>query len=91
MKPVCLVLGAGRGIGANVGTCFADHGYHACLVRRSNQEALNESVNLIQKAGNLATGYLMNVIEDDSVEDLIANIEQNIGPIEVLVLSLIHI
>ena len=42
MKPVCLVLGAGRGIGANVGTYFADHGYHACLVRRSNQEALNK-------------------------------------------------
>ena len=50
MKPVCLVLGAGRGIGANVGTYFADHGYHACLVRRSNQEALNESISLIQKA-----------------------------------------
>ena len=74
MKPVCLVLGAGRGIGANVGTYFADHGYHACLVRRSNQEALNESIDLIQKAGNLATGYLMNLIEDDSVEDLIENI-----------------
>ena len=88
MKPVCLVLGAGRGIGANVGTYFADHGYHACLVRRSNQEALNESIDLIQKAGNLATGYLMNVIEDDSVEDLIENIEQNIGPIEVLVYNL---
>ena len=88
MKPVCLVLGAGRGIGANVGTYFADHGYHACLVRRSNQEALNESISLIQKAGNLATGYLMNVIEDDSVEDLIKNIEQNIGPIEVLVYNL---
>ena len=30
----------------------------------------------------------MNVIEDDSVEDLIENIEQNIGPIEVLVYNL---
>ena len=30
----------------------------------------------------------MNVIEDDSVEDLIKNIEQNIGPIEVLVYNL---
>ena len=32
MMPVCLVLGAGRGIGGIVGTYFADHGYHACLV-----------------------------------------------------------
>ncbi len=34
MKPVCLVIGAGAGIGGNVARRFAQEGYHACLCRR---------------------------------------------------------
>ena len=29
MKPVCLVIGAGAGVGGNVGKRFAAGGYHA--------------------------------------------------------------
>ena len=38
MKPVCLVIGAGAGIGGNVGARFAREGYHAVLCRRSDEE-----------------------------------------------------
>ena len=31
-KPICLVIGAGGGIGANVAKKFALEGYHACSV-----------------------------------------------------------
>ena len=34
MKPVCLVIGAGAGIGGNVGKRFAKAGYPAVLCRR---------------------------------------------------------
>jgi NAD(P)-dependent dehydrogenase (short-subunit alcohol dehydrogenase family) len=43
-KPVCLILGAGAGIGGNVAKRFAREGYHACLARRSDQAGLNRLV-----------------------------------------------
>jgi NAD(P)-dependent dehydrogenase (short-subunit alcohol dehydrogenase family) len=40
MQPVCLVIGAGAGIGGNVAKRFAQEGMHACLCRRSDEEGL---------------------------------------------------
>ncbi len=37
-KPVCLVIGAGAGIGGVVEHRFARDGYHAVLCRRSNEQ-----------------------------------------------------
>ena len=88
MKPVCLVLGAGAGIGGTVATKFAAEGFHSCLCRRSDQEGLDKLVSNIEKAGGSATGYLINAIEESVLEDLIINIEKEIGPIEVLVYNL---
>ena len=88
MKPVCLVVGAGAGIGGNVGKRFAKEGYHAALCRRTNQDGLNALVADIEKDGGSASGYLLNVVEADTLEDRIAHIEANIGPIEVVVFNL---
>ena len=44
MKKVCLVIGAGAGIGGSVGRKFAREGYHAALCRRSDQEGLDKLV-----------------------------------------------
>ena len=74
MKPVCLVLGAGAGIGGTVATKFAAEGYHSCLCRRSDQEGLDKLVSNIEKVGGSATGYLINAVEDNVLEDLIINI-----------------
>ena len=56
MKPVCLIIGAGAGIGGNVGRRFAHEGYHAVLCRRSDQQGLDELVEGIQAEGQDATG-----------------------------------
>ncbi len=88
MKPVCLVLGAGAGIGGTVATKFANEGYHSCLCRRSDQEGLNQLVSNIEEHGGSATGYLINAIEENVLEDLILTIEKDIGPIEVFVYNL---
>ncbi len=87
-KPVCLVVGAGAGIGGTVGKRFALEGYHACLCRRTDAAGLDKIVNDIEAAGGDATGFLINVVEDNSLEDLIENIEANVGPIEVIVYNL---
>lgn len=87
-KPVCLVLGAGAGIGGNVGKKFAQEGYHTVLARRSDEAGLNRLVGDIEAEGGAATGRLINATEDGAIEDLIADVENNIGPIEVFVFNL---
>ena len=88
MKPVCLVLGAGAGIGGTVAAKFASEGYHACLCRRSDQEGLDKLVANIEEQGGTANGYLIDAIEENSLEELILKVEKDIGPIEVLVFNL---
>ena len=88
MKPVCLVLGAGAGIGGTVAKKFAKEGFHSCLCRRSDQKGLDQLVSEIELEGGSATGYLRNAIEDNVLEELILKIEKDIGPIEVLVYNL---
>jgi NAD(P)-dependent dehydrogenase (short-subunit alcohol dehydrogenase family) len=87
-KPVCLILGAGAGIGGNVAKRFARDGYHACVARRSDKAGLDRLVADIEAAGGSATGFILNAVEADSIEGLVAHIESNIGPIEVAVFNL---
>lgn len=88
MKPVCLIIGAGAGIGGHVGKRFAKEGYHACLCRRSNAAGLDEIVADINLSGDNATGFILNATDDDTIEELVENIEKTIGPIEVAIYNL---
>ena len=88
MKPVCLVLGAGAGIGGNVAKKFSKEGFHLCICRRTDEKGLNNLVRNIEENGGSASGFLIDVIKDNVIEDLIENIETNIGPIDVVVYNL---
>lgn len=88
MKPVCLVIGAGAGIGGNVAKKFAREGYHSVLCRRSDEEGLNKLVADIHAEGGDATGFLLNAVKEDTLEERIAYVEKEIGPIEVVLFNL---
>lgn len=88
MKPVCLVIGAGAGIGGTVAKRFAQEGYHACLCRRSDEEGLNKMVRAIEEDGGSASGFILNTVNEGSIENLVAGIESDIGPIEIAVYNL---
>jgi NAD(P)-dependent dehydrogenase (short-subunit alcohol dehydrogenase family) len=88
MKPVCLVVGAGAGIGGNVARRFAQQGYHACPCRRSDLEGLNRLVDAIRSEGGSASGFLLDAVAADTIETNVAAIEADIGPIEVVVYNL---
>lgn len=88
MKPVCLVIGAGAGIGGNVGKRFAQEGYHAALCRRTDEAGLKRIVGEIEDEGGSASGYLLNAIEADSIEDRVTAIEANVGPVDVAIYNL---
>ncbi|MEM9304192.1 MAG: SDR family NAD(P)-dependent oxidoreductase [Pseudomonadota bacterium] len=88
MKPVCLVIGAGAGVGGAVGRRFGAGGYHAVLCRRSDQAGLDRLVRQIEEVGGAATGKLVNAVDEDAIEALVEEVEVSIGPIEVIVFNL---
>ena len=88
MKPVCLVIGAGAGIGGTVGRRFAKEGYHSVLCRRSDEEGLKRLVLNIKEDGNDATGFLLNAAKDNTIEERVSQVESEVGPIEVVVFNL---
>jgi NAD(P)-dependent dehydrogenase (short-subunit alcohol dehydrogenase family) len=73
-KKVCLVLGAGAGIGGTVAKKFAKEGYYACLCRRSDQEGLNILIDDIKTNGGEASGFMLDATEEGSLESLILEI-----------------
>ena len=87
-KPVCLIVGAGAGIGGNVAKRFAREGYHACLARRTDKAGLDRLVAEIQAESGSVTGFILNAVEEGSIERLVEGIETEIGPIAVAVYNL---
>ena len=87
-KPVCLIIGAGAGIGGHVAKRFARGGYHVALCRRTGQEGLDQLTADIQAEGGSATGYLLNAVEPETLENQVRLVEQELGPIEVLIYNL---
>jgi len=88
MEPVCLVIGAGAGIGGHVGKRFARGGYHAVLCRRSDEQGLQRLVSEIEAEGGRATGHLLDAAESGAIEERIEAVEAEVGPIEVVAFNL---
>ena len=89
---MCLVIGAGGGIGGHVGKRFAAGGYHAVLCRRSDQEGLDRLIESAKAAGHEAggdaSGRLIDATEAESLETLVRETEANVGPIRVALYNL---
>lgn len=85
---VCLILGAGSGIGAHVATRFAREGYHVALCRRTDQAGLQRSVDIIKEAGGSASGMLLDATAPDAIEEFVIQVENTHGPITTAVFNL---
>ncbi|MCU9837098.1 SDR family oxidoreductase [Ruegeria sp. WL0004] len=84
--PVALIVGAGDYIGAAIARRFARGGFTVCLGRR-NGDKLIPLVEDIQSEGGRAHGYTMDARDEDSVVDLFARVESEVGPIEVVIFN----
>ena len=84
-KKVCLIIGAGAGIGGAITKKFASEGYHVCFARRSDQNALVNMEKDLKSRGYSASGYILDVTKEDTIEELVENIEQKIGSIHTAV------
>ena len=45
MQNICLIIGAGAGIGGNVAKVFAKNNYHVYLTRRSDENGLKKLID----------------------------------------------
>ncbi len=83
---VALVVGAGDAIGSAIARKFAAEGLVIYVVRR-NGEKLAPLIAELTAAGCQAYGASVDARDEQQVAKLFADIEQNIGPLEVMVFN----
>jgi NAD(P)-dependent dehydrogenase (short-subunit alcohol dehydrogenase family) len=89
VQPVCLIIGAGDDTGAAIARAFARQGMTACLVRRPRHaEALEALAKSIRDEGFDAAAFPADARDEDTMVELFAQIEAEIGPIEVAVFNI---
>ena len=81
---VALVTGGGRGIGRAIAQALATAGAAIAVTARS-EDQLRETVALIERAGGRALALPADVTDRQAVEHLVADIERQLGPVDVLV------
>ena len=81
---VAIVTGAGRGLGRAFASALAGAGAHVVITSRSERE-LAEVVEAIQQPGGTATAFAVDVTDRGAGDGLVARIEAQIGPIDLLI------
>ena len=83
---VALVVGAGEATGGAIARRFAREGYVACVTRRT-ADKLAPLVAQIEAAGGRARAFGSDARREDEVASLFAEIERDVGPVEVCVFN----
>jgi len=85
-QPIALIVGAGDYIGAAIAKRFARGGFTVCVGRR-NGDKLAPLIADIEADGGTAHGYGMDARDEESVTDVFARIEADVGPIEIVIFN----
>lgn len=86
---VCLVVGAGDGLGGAIARAFAAEGLEVCVTRRArNLDQLEALAQSIRESGGKAHAFGVDARAEDEMVELFARIERDIGPIEVVVFNI---
>jgi NAD(P)-dependent dehydrogenase (short-subunit alcohol dehydrogenase family) len=84
MRPACLIVGAGPGIGQAVAQAFAREGYDVALAAR-HPARLAERLRELEKLGAAARAYAVEAGDEGSIKALFAAVRQDFGDPDVLV------
>lgn len=85
----CLIIGAGDDTGSAIARAFAREGLTACVVRRDRHaDALEELAASIRAEGHEARAFPADARDEAEMHNLIAKIEEEVGPIEVAVFNI---
>ena len=89
MQRVCLVIGAGEGVGGAIARAFAADGFAVCVTRRArNLAQLDGLVTEIRANGGEAHAFGVDARSEDETAALFDRIEREIGPVEVVVFNI---
>ncbi len=84
---VALVIGAGEALGGAVAKRFARAGFVTCVGRRQGDK-LQPLVDEIRAAGGVCHPFEIDARDEEAMVALFAHIEENIGPLEVVVFNI---
>ena len=88
-KGVCLIIGAGDGLGGAIAKAFARDGHPVCLTRRArNLDQLEALAREIRSAGGIAHAFGVDARTEAEMIALFDDIESRIGPLEVVVFNI---
>jgi NAD(P)-dependent dehydrogenase (short-subunit alcohol dehydrogenase family) len=85
-EKVALIIGAGDAIGSAIVRKFAERGLTVCAARR-NGDKLAPLVDELTAAGRNAHAFTCDARKEEAVMDLFAQIEKEIGELEVVVFN----
>lgn len=88
-KGVCLVIGAGDGVGGAVARAFAAAGHLVCITRRPrNLATLEDLARSIRQDGSTALAFGVDARDEAAMIALFDQIEAELGPIEIVVFNI---
>ena len=88
-KGVCLIVGAGDGLGSALVRAFAAEGFVIAMTRRArNLDPLEALAETVRAGGGTAHAYGVDARDETEMDALFIAIERDVGPLEVVVFNI---
>jgi NAD(P)-dependent dehydrogenase (short-subunit alcohol dehydrogenase family) len=84
-KPLALITGGSRGIGAATAASLASLGFSVCINYRKDEMQANKVVDAIKQQGGEAYAIAADLAQEAEILRLFAEIDRHLGPLKVLV------
>ncbi len=81
---VALVTGGAHGIGFSIATGLAEHGATICF-NCSSTRSLEKGLAAYEAVGIKAYGYVADVTNEEAVQQMVAQIKEDVGAVDILV------
>lgn len=84
-RPIVLITGASKGIGAETAKLFAKNGYDVCINYLSDEEGANTVVKACKDFGTQAMAVKANIARADEVSEMFLTCDKELGKISSLI------
>lgn len=84
-KPIVLITGASKGIGAETAKLFASNGYDICINYLSDEKGANDVAKSCENLGARAITVRANIAQADEVADMFLTCDKELGTVSSLI------
>ena len=85
LRPIAVITGGSRGVGAATATLLAKRGYDLCINYLSDASAAKQVVTAVADAGGRAVAFQGDASNEADVDRLFAAVDEELGPVSALV------